>query len=244
MRFHKKEGQHILKDKALLKRIVSYAELSQNDTVLEIGCGTGNLTEFILKRAGKVYGIEKDRRFVRLLENRFDNEILSGRFLLIEGDALKIEWPDFDKFVSNIPYNISTEITFRLLKSDFKMGVVMYQREFAERLTAKPGTKEYGRLSVVMSLLCKAEIVEYVRAKAFYPKPKVDSAVVKIVPKKKVDIKNPEKLDLLLRTAFSMRRKKFGNVAKKLNLTVPKEIENERPENIPPEVYAELSERL
>ena len=120
MRFYKREGQHILKDKSLLRRIVRYAEIKKDESVLEVGCGTGNLTQFVLKKAGKVYGIEKDRRFVRILKSRFENEISQDRFVLIEGDALKVEWPQFDKFVSNIPYSISSPLTLKLLKSRFR----------------------------------------------------------------------------------------------------------------------------
>ncbi len=244
MRFYKREGQHILKDKSLLRRIVRYAEIKKDESVLEVGCGTGNLTQFVLKKAGKVYGIEKDRRFVRILKSRFENEISQDRFVLIEGDALKVEWPQFDKFVSNIPYSISSPLTLKLLKSRFKMAVVMYQKEFAERLVAKPGSRKYGRLSVLASSLCKAEIVENVKPHVFHPRPQVESAVVKIVPEPQIKVRNPDGFERLLREAFSMRRKKFGRIAKKLGMAIPEELEDERPENIPPEVYAELSERL
>ncbi len=244
MRFYKREGQHILKDKSLLRRIVRYAEIKKDESVLEVGCGTGNLTQFVLKKAGKVYGIEKDRRFVRILKSRFENEISQDRFVLIEGDALKVEWPQFDKFVSNIPYSISSPLTLKLLKSRFRMAVIMYQKEFAERLVAKPGSRKYGRLSVLASSLCKAEIVENVKPHVFHPRPQVESAVVKIVPEPQIKVRNPDGFERLLREAFSMRRKKFGRIAKKLGMAIPEELEDERPENIPPEVYAELSERL
>ncbi len=244
MKFYRREGQHILKDRDLLKRIVKYGNISKNDAVLEIGCGTGNLTEFLLERAGIVYGIEKDRRFIKILGKRFRKELENNKLILINADAFGTEWPEFTKFVSNIPYKISTDITLKLLKSRYELAVVMYQKEFAERLVAAPGTKKYGRLSVMASAFCKAEIMEYVRAQSFFPKPKVDSAVVRIIPEPKVEVRNFENFERLVRLAFSIRRKKFGKVAKILKLDIPEELENERPENIPPEVYAELSERL
>ncbi len=244
MRFYRREGQHILKDRTLLRRIVRYAEIRESDRVLEVGCGTGNLTHFILKKAGKVYGIEKDRRFTGILRKRFEDEILEGRFILIEGDALKTEWPEFEKFVSNIPYSISSPLTLKLLKSKFRLAVVMYQKEFAERLVARPGSKKYGRLTVLASSLCKAEIVESVKPHVFHPKPQIESAIVRIIPEPQITVINPDGFERLLRVAFGMRRKKFGSIAKKLGIRIPEDLENERPENIPPEIYAELSERL
>ena len=244
MKLYKREGQHILKDRALMRRIIRYAELESRDVVLEVGCGTGNLTEFIIKKAGKVYGIEKDRRFIHILERRFESKISEGKFTILHGDALKIEWPDFDKFVSNIPYSISSPLTLRLLTGRYRLAVVMYQREFAERLTALPGSKNYGRLSVMARALCNAEILEFVKPSSFYPKPKVDSAIVRITPEPQIRVKNLNSLDRLLKTAFSMRRKKFGNIARKLGISISEGLKNERPENISPEVYAELSERL
>ncbi len=244
MKFYRKEGQHILTDRSLLKRIVRYGNIGKNDDVLEIGCGTGNLTEFLLENAGTVYGIEKDGRFIKFLEERFKEELKNGRLILISRDAVKAEWPEFTKFVSNIPYMISTEITLRLMNSKYEVAVVMYQREFAERLVAEPGTKKYGRLSVMARAFCRAEIMEYVKPQAFFPRPKVDSAVVRIIPVPRIEVRNFENFERLVRVAFSMRRKKFGKIAKILELDIPEKLENERPENIPPEVYAELSERL
>jgi len=244
MKLYKRGGQHILKDRALMRRIVRYAELESRDVALEIGCGTGNLTEFLLRKAGKVYGIEKDRRFVHILERRFEREIFGGKFFLMHGDALRIEWPEFEKFVSNIPYSISSPLTMKLLTGKYRLAVVMYQREFAERLTALPGSKSYGRLSVIAKALCTAEIVEIVKPHVFYPRPKVESAIVRIVPEPQIEVKDMANLDKLLKIAFSMRRKKFGNVARKLGINTPEELKDERPENISPEVYAELSECL
>ncbi|NOY11014.1 MAG: ribosomal RNA small subunit methyltransferase A [Archaeoglobi archaeon] len=245
MKFYRREGQHILVDRRVLSRIVRYAELSRSDAVLEVGCGTGNLTSYLLKSSGVVYGIEKDRRFVDLLKKKFSHEISENRFVLIEGDALRVEWPEFNKFVSNIPYNISSELTFRLLEHKFDLAVVMYQKEFAERLVAREGSKSYGRLSVMVKAFCRAEILEIVRPSAFRPRPKVESAIVRLYPEPEIAVRDVEKLDLLLRAAFSSRRKKFGKVLRSLGIDCDVEgYEDERPENIPPEVYARLSECL
>lgn len=245
MRLYRREGQHILVDRRVLNRIVSYADLNKNDAVLEVGCGPGNLTFHLLRKAGTVYGIEKDRRFIEVLKKKFSREIKEGRFILIEGDALKVEWPDFDKFVSNIPYHISSELTFRLFRHGFGLAVVMYQREFAERLIAREMSKNYGRLSVMARAFCRAEILEIVEPSAFKPRPKVESAIVRLIPEPEIHVSDLEKLDRLVREAFSSRRKKFGKVLKKLGIKCDMgELENERPENIPPEVFARLSECL
>ncbi len=245
MKLYRREGQHILIDRRVLSRIVRYADLSEGDSVLEVGCGLGNLTSYLLRNASIVYGIEKDRRFVEVLKRKFSKEISEGRFVLIEGDALRTDWPDFDKFVSNIPYHISSELTFRLLRHSFKTAVVMYQREFAERLTAREGSKNYGRLSIMARAFCRAEILEIVGPSAFRPKPNVESAIVKLIPEPEIRVRDPEKLDLLVREAFSSRRKKFGKVLKRLGIECSVGgLEDERPENIPPEVFARLSECL
>lgn len=248
MKLYKSKGQHILVDRRYLYKIVRYADL-RYDRVLEVGCGSGLLTRLLLKNAKVVYGIEIDGRFVNLLRRKFSSEIESGRFVLIKGDALKVEFPKFDKFVANIPYQISSPLTFKLLKHDFKLAVVTYQKEFAERLTAKPGSKKYGRLSVIAKAYCKAEILDTIPPNAFKPKPKVESAIVRIIPKPEIDVKNKELFEDLVRFAFSRRRKMFGKILKewcekKGYLIKSCEYNYKRPEEIPPEIYAEIVDSL
>ncbi len=250
MKLLKSKGQHILVSRRFLHKIVRYAELSFDDVVLEVGCGTGRLTRLLLKSVEKVYGIELDERLVRYLQRRFENDIKSGRFFLIHGDALKVEFPEFDKFVANIPYQISSPLTFKLLKHDFKLAVVTYQKEFAERLIAKPGSKKYGRLSVVARAYCRAEILDTIPPTAFKPKPKVESAIVRIIPEPEVVVKNLDAFEDLVRFAFSHRRKMFGKIVeewgkeKGVKVEVPEELMRKRPEEIPPEIYAEIADSL
>lgn len=248
MKLFKSKGQHILVDKRCLYKIVRYADLNCDDVVLEVGCGFGNLTRLLLKNVKKVYGIEVDRRFCSILREMFKDEIEAGRFVLIEGDALKVEFPKFDKFVANIPYQISSPLTFKLLKHDFKLAMVTYQREFAERLVAREGSKRYGRLSVVAKAYCKAEILDRIPPKAFRPKPKVESVIVKIVPLPEIEVKNKEVFEDLVRFAFSRRRKRFGKVLEEWSrlrgyrVKISDEYVDKRPEDIPPEVYAEIAD--
>jgi 16S rRNA (adenine1518-N6/adenine1519-N6)-dimethyltransferase len=137
-------GQNFLVDRDVLSRIADYAELNPADSILEIGAGTGNLTEVLSRRAGRVYAVEVDGGLAMGLKGRFAN------VKVIEGDALKVELPDYNKVVSNLPYQISSKITYRLLSKPFDLAVLMYQREFAKRLIAAPGTAGYGRLSMVV----------------------------------------------------------------------------------------------
>ncbi len=250
MKLLKSRGQHVMVDKRYLYKMIRYAELSFNDVVLEVGCGTGRLTRLLLKSVEKVYGIEVDDRMVRYLQKRFDDEIKSGRFVLIHGDALKVEFPRFDKFVASIPYQISSPLTFKLLKHDFKLAVVTYQKEFAERLVAKPGSKKYGRLSVVSRAYCRAEIMDTIPPKAFKPRPKVESAIVRIIPEPEVRVENKEVFEDLVKFAFSRRRKMFGKIVEEwctergYDVRVPDEMKRKRPEEIPPEVYAEIADSV
>ncbi|MBO8182878.1 MAG: ribosomal RNA small subunit methyltransferase A [Archaeoglobus sp.] len=253
MRLLKQKDQHILMDKVVLRRVVEYAEISDDEVVLEVGSGPGNLTFELLKRAKKVIGIEKDHRMVGMLRRKFSREIQERRFELIQGDALKISFPEFDKFVANIPYSISSPLTFKLLDHKFKLAIVMYQKEFAERLTANAGTKKYGRLSVMAKALCKAEIMEIVSRRAFKPIPKVDSAIVKLIPTKNFDVEDLQLFGELVRKAFSMRRKKFGKAIEEwceengVDLAILgkfKDYFDKRPEEIEAEVFASMANEV
>ena len=135
-------GQHFLVDSRVALRHVGHAAIGSSDTVLEIGPGLGILTRLLAERARHVVAIEADRRFAAYLrESLPDVEV-------IEGDALAIEWPRFDVMASNLPYQISSPLTFRLLGEPFRRAVLMYQWEFARRMIAKPATADYSRLSV------------------------------------------------------------------------------------------------
>ncbi len=180
IRLSKRAGQHHVIDSSLLERMVGYAELSRGDTVLEIGAGTGNLTRLLAERAGKVVTIERDRRLFELLRKELRRYPNVG---LVHGDALRVELPRFDKVVANLPYGISSDITFRLLDHDFKLAVLMYQREFAKRLVASPGSADYSRLTVNVFYRAQVELLEDVPPSAFVPQPEVMSTVVRLRPR-------------------------------------------------------------
>jgi 16S rRNA (adenine1518-N6/adenine1519-N6)-dimethyltransferase len=246
--------QHFLIDVGYLDRIVAAADLSSEDTVLEIGAGIGNLTERLARKAKKVIAIELDPALVAVLHDRFDSV---ENIEIIPGDALKLDFPDFDKAVSNLPYSISSEITFKLLRHEFKMGILMYQYEFAKRMVSPPNCKDYSRLTVNTSYFADASILMKVPKSAFQPVPEVDSAVIKLVPRPApFEVRDePFFLEFVL-AVFSQRRKKLRNAILNTNhlLKIPevKEIVNQLPdefmgkraENLTPGELAEVANRI
>jgi 16S rRNA (adenine1518-N6/adenine1519-N6)-dimethyltransferase len=197
-----KLGQHFLEDAAIISRIADYADLKPEDRVLEIGPGPGNLTEALAARADKVYAVEIDADLAYQLAGRFSN------VHVVSGDALKVELPVCNKIVSNLPYQISSAITYRLLSQPFEKAVLMYQWEFARKMVADAGSKEYGRLAMTVGFFCHVEILEKVSKMAFRPVPQVDSAVVRLLPRE--DRPPGDHLDLirLAEGLFNNRRKK------------------------------------
>ncbi len=168
-------GQHFLVDERVAHRQVERAELQGTETVLEVGPGLGVLTRILAERAGHVVAIEKDRRLAAALRD------VGDRIEVVQGDALKVDWPAFDVMVSNLPYRISSPVTFKLLDRRFDRAVLMYQREFADRMVASPGTRDYSRLTVSLANRAATELLERVPRSAFHPQPRVDSAVVRLV---------------------------------------------------------------
>lgn len=200
-------GQHFLTDGRVLERIVGHAGLDGTETVLEIGPGRGHLTRLLATQAQRVVCIERDPE---LVDDLLDAG-LPDNVDVVLGDALKVDFPAFDKCVSNLPYGISSDITFRLLEEDFDLAVLMYQREFAERLAAKVGTDEYGRLTVNAFVKCEVQTVETVPASAFVPPPRVSSVVVKLTPRDKPPFKVAPAFPEVVRAAFQHRRKTLRN---------------------------------
>jgi 16S rRNA (adenine1518-N6/adenine1519-N6)-dimethyltransferase len=199
-------GQHFLVDDGVLARQLSAASLSREDTVLEVGAGLGTLTQELARLAGHVVAYETDRRLAGALEGR-----LPANVRLLPEDALEADWPPFTKFVANVPYGISSPLLFRLLDHGFELAVVLLQREFADRLAAAPRTKDYGRLTVACARVAAVELLEVVPPSAFWPPPRVDSALVRITPRRGFEVADVAVFDAMLRTVFSQRRKMLRN---------------------------------
>ncbi|KAG9447811.1 hypothetical protein H6P81_013939 [Aristolochia fimbriata] len=212
--FHKSKGQHILKNPMLVETIVQKSGIKPTDVVLEIGPGTGNLTKKLLEAAKSVIAVELDPRMVLELQRRFQGTPLSNKLKVIQGDVLKCDLPYFDICVANIPYQISSPLTFKLLshRPAFRCAVIMFQREFAMRLVAQPGDTLYCRLSVNTQLLARVSHLLKVGRNNFRPPPKVDSSVVRIEPRKPLPPVSFKEWDGLVRLCFNRKNKTLGSI--------------------------------
>ena len=206
VRPRRRMGQHFLIDARVAARQVAHAQIRPSDVVLEIGPGLGVLTRLLAERAKRVVAIEADRRFAEYLRRTLpDVEVVSG-------DALKVDWPPFDVMASNLPYQISSPLTFRLLDHAFDRAILMYQWEFARRMRAKPGTADYSRLTVGVYRRAACEILERVPRNAFHPQPRVDSAIVSLVPRPApFPLSDPDRFDAVVDALFAHRRKTVEN---------------------------------
>jgi len=207
IRLDRRKGQNYLINNHILSRIIENSQLDDSDVILEIGAGIGTLTIPLAGNVSKVVAVEQDKRIISVLKDRISQKGISNVEIL-EGDATRIDFPSFNKVVSNLPYQISSPITFKLLQYDFDFAILMYQMEFAGRMVAQPGESNYSRLSVMMNLCTQTELLFKVPKKAFIPPPKVNSAVIKLTPKK-----NPNVDEFFLKTCralFQHKRKKAG----------------------------------
>lgn len=202
-------GQHFLRDVAVAQREVSYAQLTNDDVVLEIGPGKGVITRLLATQAHQVIAIEIDKRLVETLKGTLPKNVM-----VLQGDVLCIDFhslPPFTKIVSNLPFEISSPVTFKILGYPFSRAVLIYQKDFAQRLVAVPGTKDYSRLSVGVSYKSRCRILEDVPRTCFSPVPKVDSSIVEMIPYKKpvFTVENEQFFFELTKHLFNHRRKKI-----------------------------------
>ncbi len=211
-------GQHFLSDPGLLRKIADALDLAPDDVVLEIGPGKGSLTEQLLARGVRVIAIEKDQRLADEL-GRWGAERGTDRLTIVTADALEVDWqpllvPRF-KVIGNIPYNITTPLIEKALTPPYPERIVfLMQAEVAERLAARPGSKPYGGLSVGVQAQARVERLFAVRAGAFQPPPRVDSAVVRLTPLAEPLIPpgDVRAFRRFVTACFSRRRKQLRNV--------------------------------
>ena len=245
-------GQNFLIDQNIINLIINSASIKKDDVLLEVGPGTGNLTEkILLKKPKKLIVVEKDKNLAKNLLEKFDNKIE-----IINDDILKLNEEKLSKnkivVFGNLPYNISTQILAKWIKLKnlnfiYKKLILMFQKEVADRILANTGEKQYGRLSILSSWKMNVRKIKEVSPNSFYPSPKVKSTILLFEPKKNFfNIKNPKNLEFVTNSFFGQKRKMikkplkaiFNNIDKlsnKLKIDI-----TERPQNLPPNIYFQI----
>ncbi len=230
--FQKRFGQNFLIDSNILEKIVSAAEITKDDCVLEIGPGIGTMTQYLAENAREVIAVEIDKALIPILEDTlspYDNvTVINEDILKVDIRKLAEEKNQGNsiKVVANLPYYITTPIIMGLFESHvpLKSITVMVQKEVAERMQVGPGTKDYGALSLAVQYYAKPEVVAYVSPECFIPKPNVGSAVIRLdrYDNPPVQVENEEFMFKVIRAAFNQRRKTLANGlgnASDLNIT-------------------------
>lgn len=230
-RFKKKWGQNFITDKNLLQKIVQAAQIKPDDEVIEIGPGAGTLTKVLAEAEARVLAVEIDKDLIPVLkENLADLNVK-----IVQGDILQRNLDELActnnftlpyKIVANLPYYITTPIIMNILENEynFELMTIMVQREVAERLTALPGKKEYGAITLAIEYYCEAQIVCKVSRYLFKPTPNVDSAVLVLKRRQQppVDVYNEELMFKIIKAAFGQRRKTLLNALCNAQNTITK----------------------
>ncbi len=212
--YHKKKwGQNFLKDKNIVEKIVRESKITKDDKIWEIGPGMGILTEAILKVSPQLTAFEIDDEVIEIIKERFGQ-----RISLIKGDVIKLDWSkylqDNIKIVANIPYQITSPLLYKICNNCDKIdtATLMVQKEFADRLRAKPNTKEYAALTIKTQFFYNVKMLFKVPAHVFNPPPRVDSAIIHLELRKDIpQIDNLKLFNKLVDAAFAMRRKTLRN---------------------------------
>ncbi|HQT25943.1 MAG TPA: 16S rRNA (adenine(1518)-N(6)/adenine(1519)-N(6))-dimethyltransferase RsmA [Burkholderiales bacterium] len=249
MKPRKRFGQNFLKDPGVIARIVDAIRPSKDDRIVEIGPGLGALTAPLLRVLDRLDVIEIDRDIVETLSRRFSPE----KLVIHQADALKFDFSSLGsdlRIVGNLPYNISTPLLFHL--SEFSRCIMdmhfMLQKEVVDRMTANPSSADYGRLSVMLQHRFAMEKCFEVPPECFYPEPKVDSAIVRMVPLASLLAKDEAFFSKVVLAAFSQRRKTLRNTLK--HFLSPEDFisleidQNDRAENLSVSDFAKISNRL
>jgi 16S rRNA (adenine1518-N6/adenine1519-N6)-dimethyltransferase len=239
-------GQHFLTDKNIARKIAQSLSPKSYDTLVEVGPGTGFLTDFLLELPVHLILIEKDKEAYEFLRRKYE----SAKIKIVNADFLKTDLQEITEnrpfgIIGNFPYNISTQIVFKILENRdlIPETVGMFQWEVAERIASQPGNKTYGILSVLTQLFYQVEILFPVPPSVFFPPPKVKSAVIRMTRKTDLPDVDFEMLKKLVKTAFNQRRKTLRNSLKSINLLHEKpwiQFASLRAEQLKPEDYIEL----
>ena len=258
----KRLGQHFLVDRNLLKRVVRTAQVEKEDVVLEVGPGLGEMTLALASIAKKVIAIEIDPRLVEILKEKM---AARPNVEVIKKDILKVDFSHYFhdeghpiKVVANLPYQISTPLLFRFieLRKAISTLTLMLQKEVAERIVAPSGGKEYGPLSIFVQLVSDVSIRFFIKPSAFFPPPKVESAVIHMVWKERpiIEPRDEAWFKKVVKGCFSYRRKTLINALKYSGLSLPEEAERRmvrigidprrRPETLTIQEFVRLAEIL
>jgi 16S rRNA (adenine1518-N6/adenine1519-N6)-dimethyltransferase len=246
-------GQNFLTDINIINKIIDIGGIKEKDDILEVGPGTGNLTkEIIKKKPKKIFLIEKDKLLYRNLKKEFKNKINIFNEDILKTNEKNLSNKKLTVF-GNLPYNISTQILTKWIlncNSSFwyKKLILMFQKDVAERITAKTNTKNYGRLSIISNWKLKITKHFDVSRNCFYPKPRVESSVLSFIPEiKHVKFQNAKNLEIVTRVFFSQKRKMINKPIKQLFnnsneiLNKLKINSNLRPQNLSKEIYFEIT---
>lgn len=258
----KRLGQHFLADRNILDKVIRTAEVSKEDVVLEVGPGLGQMTLALAQQAKYVIAVEIDSKLVHVLKQKVSDlsnvKILWGDILKVNFGLLFLPARKPLKVVANLPYHLSTPLLFRFIESRryFSSLTLMLQREVVERITAPPGGKEYGALSVLVQMVSRPSVGFFIKPSAFYPPPKVESAVVRMDWRDDPMVKTVDEgwFREVVQASFSHRRKTLINSLKYSSLSLPsgpaKKMEaigidpGRRPETLTLEEFVRLSEAL
>ncbi len=217
----KKMGQNFLSSMIVKKQIVAAAKITPNDLIIEIGPGLGAITELLITEAKDVVAIELDKRLCEQLNKQIEApnlKIINDDILTFDLGALLEQYQGYDniKVVANLPYSISTKIIFRLMKlKKIDEIIIMVQKEMAERITAKPHTRDYNAFTVLVSLFCCSKKLFLVKPECFVPAPRVDSMVISLTHAPIIDI-DVDPFYKFVKSCFLMKRKKLTNNLKPL----------------------------
>jgi 16S rRNA (adenine1518-N6/adenine1519-N6)-dimethyltransferase len=246
-------GQNFLSDPSILIRIISAADLSSEDTIVEIGPGPGRMTRMLAERVKRLIAIELDHDLYQKLAGDF---IAYGNVEIVHGDVLQFPFEALDVFkvVANIPYYITTPIIFRLLdaKQNLRSMTLTIQKEVAQRIVAAPGSKDYGVLSISTQFHTEPELKFIIPKEVFRPVPKVDSAVIHMTIRREppVSVRDEKLLFSIIRMAFSQRRKTLSNSLKSVGQDIKRILSTagidprRRPETLSIEDFARLSDLI
>lgn len=216
------KGQNFLVNSSIINFQIAQANISSKDVILEIGGGLGSLTRCIVNKVKKVYVIEADRILAKFLDDIYGS---SSNFEVITGDAVKVDFPTFTKCISNLPYQISSPITFKLLRHEFDLAILMYQKEFAQRFFAEPGSGDYSRLSVLINLKAKCKYLKTIKSSSFLPPPKIQSSLVAIQKKNEKLVEDEIGFSQFVTLLFSHKKKIVRSV---LSSTVKRKVKQSK----------------